>query len=95
MLPYFRRAEDQERGADELHGTGGPLAVSNVSEPHPLCEAFIEAAQQAGFPRNDDFNGAEPGRRRLFPAHRAQWTPLLDGSRLPARRRGDGPISRS
>ena len=57
VLPYFRRAEDQERGADSLHGTGGPLAVSNVSEPHPLCEAFIEAAQQAGFPRNDDFNG--------------------------------------
>jgi len=57
VLPYFRRAEDQERGADALHGTGGPLAVSDVSEPHPLCEAFIEAAQQAGFPRNDDFNG--------------------------------------
>jgi choline dehydrogenase-like flavoprotein len=57
VLPYFRRAEDQERGADTLHGTGGPLAVSNVSEPHPLCEAFIAAAQQAGFPRNDDFNG--------------------------------------
>ncbi|HVZ50569.1 MAG TPA: choline dehydrogenase [Pseudolabrys sp.] len=57
ILPYFRRAEDQERGADEWHGSGGPLAVSNVSEPHPLCEAFIEAAQQAGHPRNDDFNG--------------------------------------
>jgi len=57
VLPYFRRSEDQERGADALHGTGGPLAVSNVSEPHPLCEAFIEAAQQAGFARNDDFNG--------------------------------------
>lgn len=57
VLPYFRRAEDQERGADALHGTGGPLAVSDVSEPHPLCEAFIAAAQQAGFPRNDDFNG--------------------------------------
>ena len=57
VLPYFRRAEDQERGADDLHGVGGPLAVSDVCEPHPLCEAFIEAAQQAGFPRNDDFNG--------------------------------------
>jgi len=57
VLPYFRRAEDQERGADALHGAGGPLAVSDVCEPHPLCEAFIEAAQQAGFPRNDDFNG--------------------------------------
>src|ERR1700691_3299340 len=57
VLPYFRRAEDQERGADELHGTGGPLSVSDVCEPHPLCEAFIEAAQQSGIPRNDDFNG--------------------------------------
>ena len=58
VLPYFRRAENQERGADEMHGVGGPLSVSNVSEPHPLCEAFIEAAEQGGFPRNDDFNGA-------------------------------------
>ncbi len=57
VLPYFRRAEDQERGEDALHGVGGPLAVSDVCEPHPLCDAFIAAAQQAGFPRNDDFNG--------------------------------------
>jgi choline dehydrogenase len=57
VLPYFRRAEDQGRGEDALHGVGGPLAVSDVCEPHPLCEAFIEATQQAGFPRNDDFNG--------------------------------------
>jgi choline dehydrogenase len=58
VLPYFRRAEDQERGADSYHGVGGPLAVSDVPDPHPLGEAFIAAAQQAGFPRNDDFNGA-------------------------------------
>ena len=57
VLPYFRRAEDQQRGADDLHGSGGPLAVSDVCEPHPLCEAFIAAAQQCGVPRNDDFNG--------------------------------------
>ncbi len=57
VLRYFRRAEDQQRGADELHGVGGPLAVSDVCEPHPLCEAFIEAARQSGIPRNDDFNG--------------------------------------
>jgi choline dehydrogenase len=57
VLPYFRRAEDQERGADEMHGAGGHLKVSDVCEPHPLCEAFIAAAQQSGFPRNDDFNG--------------------------------------
>jgi choline dehydrogenase len=58
VLPYFRRAEDQERGADELHGVGGHPKVSDVCEPHRLCEAFIEAAQKSGFPRNDDFNGA-------------------------------------
>ena len=57
VLPYFRRAEDQERGGDDLHGVGGHLKVSDVCEPHPLCEAFIAAAQQSGFPRNDDFNG--------------------------------------
>ncbi|MDP2295907.1 MAG: choline dehydrogenase [Pseudolabrys sp.] len=59
VLPYFRKSEDQQRGADDLHGAGGPLAVSDVSEPHPLCEAFIDAAEQAGFPRNDDFNGRD------------------------------------
>ncbi len=57
VLPFFRKAEDQTRGESELHGAGGPLAVSDV-ERHPLCEAFIEAAEQAGFPRTDDFNGA-------------------------------------
>jgi choline dehydrogenase-like flavoprotein len=56
VLPYFRKSEDQQRGGDALHGEGGPLGVSDV-EPHPLCEAFITAAEQAGFPRNDDFNG--------------------------------------
>jgi choline dehydrogenase len=56
VLPFFRKAEDQQRGADRLHGSGGPLAVSDV-KPHKLCEAFIGAAQQAGFPRTNDFNG--------------------------------------
>jgi choline dehydrogenase len=58
VLPYFRRSEDQARGADDLHGAGGPLAVSDPTEPHELCEAFISAAEQTGVPRNDDFNGA-------------------------------------
>jgi choline dehydrogenase len=57
VLPYFRRCEDQTRGADSYHGSGGPLAVSDV-ERHPIAEAFIAAALAAGFPRNDDFNGA-------------------------------------
>jgi choline dehydrogenase len=59
VLPYFRRAEDQLRGADDYHGVGGPIGVSDATEPHPLVEAFIEACGQAGLPRNDDFNGAE------------------------------------
>jgi choline dehydrogenase len=57
VLPYFKRAEHQVRGADEFHGMGGPLCVSDV-EQHPICEAFIVATTQLGFVRNDDFNGA-------------------------------------
>ncbi|MEZ5934245.1 MAG: choline dehydrogenase [Alphaproteobacteria bacterium] len=59
VLPYFRRAEDQERGADDWHGAGGPLAVSDSRARHPLSDAFIEAAIQAGIPPSDDFNGEE------------------------------------
>ena len=82
MLPYFRRAEDQQRGADELHGVGGPLVGLRCQRAHPLCDAFIDACEQAGLPRNDDFNGPTPGRRRLFPAHHAQRAPLVDRARL-------------
>ncbi|WP_267381444.1 MULTISPECIES: GMC family oxidoreductase N-terminal domain-containing protein [unclassified Sphingomonas] len=58
VLPYFRRAEDQERGADPWHGTGGPLPVSDAAEPNVLCDAFIAAVEDAGTPPNSDFNGA-------------------------------------
>jgi choline dehydrogenase len=58
VLPYFRKAEDNERGADEFHGAGGPLAVSDLRDRHPLAQAYIEAALQCGYPRNDDFNRA-------------------------------------
>ena len=71
MLPYFRRSEDQERGEDALHGVGGPLAVSDVCEPHPLCEAFIEVGAAGGLSAQRRFQRADPGGRRLFPAHRA------------------------
>jgi choline dehydrogenase len=57
VLPYFRRSEDQARGATAYHGTGGPLAVSDQTEPHELCDAFIAACEQEGMPRNEDFNG--------------------------------------
>jgi choline dehydrogenase len=59
VLPYFKRAEDQENGASEYHGSGGPIAVSNQTECHELCEAFIRAGMERGLKRLDDFNGAE------------------------------------
>ena len=58
VLPYFRKAEDNERGADAWHGAGGPLGVSDLRDRHPLASAFVEAAGQCGHPRNADFNGA-------------------------------------
>ena len=59
LLPYFVRAEDNERGASEYHGAGGPLAVSENRSRNPMSLAWIEAAQEAGVPLTDDFNGAE------------------------------------
>jgi choline dehydrogenase len=62
LLPYFKKAEHQAGkalGGDALHGTGGPICVSDQSETHELCDAFIEAAVQAGHPRNPDFNGGQ------------------------------------
>jgi choline dehydrogenase len=58
LLPYFKKSEDQSRGADEWHGTGGPTAVSDLPDRHELCDAFIDSATALGIPRNDDFNGA-------------------------------------
>jgi choline dehydrogenase len=59
VLPWFRKSEDQQRGEDEFHGVGGPLAVSDAKDRHPMASAFIEAAIAAGHKRNDDVNGAE------------------------------------
>ena len=58
VLPYFKKAEDQTRGEDDYHAVGGPLGVSDLNDGHPICEAFIRACDEAGYPRNDDFNGA-------------------------------------
>ena len=58
VLPYFRKAEDQERGEDEFHGVGGPLKVTDNRFHSKIVDAVVEAAQQAGIPHNPDFNGA-------------------------------------
>ncbi|MGN6550324.1 MAG: GMC family oxidoreductase [Pararhizobium sp.] len=58
VLPYFKRAEDNQRFANDYHGYGGPLGVSNPIAPLPICEAYFKAAQELGIPYNPDFNGA-------------------------------------
>jgi choline dehydrogenase len=57
LLPYFRHAEDQERGEDAFHGVGGPLRVEDLRYRHPLSEAWVGAAIDHGLTVNDDFNG--------------------------------------
>ncbi|HEY4806055.1 MAG TPA: GMC family oxidoreductase N-terminal domain-containing protein [Paraburkholderia sp.] len=59
VLPYFLRAEDNERGASAWHGAGGPLAVADLRERNPVAARFVAAACEAGFRLNDDFNGEE------------------------------------
>ncbi len=58
LLPYFLKAEDNERGPSRWHGAGGPLAVSEQRSGNLITQAFVEAGVQAGLPRNEDFNGA-------------------------------------
>jgi choline dehydrogenase len=58
VLPYFKKAENQQRGADDFHGVGGPLPVSDLGHPDPLSAAFIAASAETGIPVNKDFNGA-------------------------------------
>ncbi len=58
VLPYFLRAEHNERGADAWHATGGPLNVMDLRSPHRFGPVFVEAGRQAGLPVNPDFNGA-------------------------------------
>jgi len=59
LLPYFRKSEGNDVQGGPLHGKEGPLAVSDSRSNHPLVARFIEAAVQAGYPRNEDFNGEQ------------------------------------
>lgn len=58
ILPFFKKSEDNVRGESAFHGVGGPVRVSDARH-HQLADAFILAGEQAGFPTNDDFNGAD------------------------------------
>jgi choline dehydrogenase-like flavoprotein len=57
VLPYFRKAEDNDTHQDRYHGKGGPLGVSQPRAPLPICEAYFAAAAELGIPRNHDMNG--------------------------------------
>lgn len=57
VLPFFRKAEDNGRGEDAFHGTGGPLKVTDSRFRSEIVDAIVAAAQQAGVVRNNDFNG--------------------------------------
>jgi choline dehydrogenase len=58
VLPYFKRAENYERGASDYRGSGGPITISDAPSSNPLTQAFLEAGVELGWSRNDDYNGA-------------------------------------
>jgi choline dehydrogenase len=77
VLPYFRRAERQARGASEYHGDDGPQRVADQRSVNPLSRAFVEAGVECGFPHNPDFNGAQQDGVGLYQVtqHRgARWS---------------------
>ena len=59
VLPYFKRAEDNQRFSDDYHSYGGPLGVSMPAATLPICDAYIRAGQELGIPYNPDFNGRQ------------------------------------
>jgi choline dehydrogenase len=60
VLPYFKQMENEECGASEYHGVGGPLNVADLRTVNPLTRTFLAAAGEIGLPATDDFNGPKP-----------------------------------
>lgn len=83
VLPYFQRSEGNERGADALHGGGGPLRVSNQKSPRPVTKAFIEACAENQIRLNDDFNGPEQEGAGLYQVTQF-WGEARNGERCSA-----------
>jgi choline dehydrogenase len=89
VLPWFLRSEDNSRGASALHGTGGPLGVADLRHRNVLSEALIDAAGNAGFPRNDDFNGEQQAGFGLYQVTQRNGTRCSSATAFlkPARQR--------
>ncbi|NNG73407.1 alanine-phosphoribitol ligase [Rhizobium laguerreae] len=95
ILPYFKRAEDNQRFADDYHAYGGPLGVSMPAAPLPICDAYIRAGQELGIPYNHDFNGRQQAGvgfyqltqrdRRRSSASLAYLSPIKDRKNLTVR----------
>jgi choline dehydrogenase len=66
VLPYFKKAEDNNRFCNETHGIDGPLGVSDIDQIHPLTRAWLKACQQTGLPLNPDFNSGDPAGCGLY-----------------------------
>lgn len=91
VLPYFKKSEDQERGADEYHGVGGPLKVSDLRLRRPIADFFIKAATQIGIPFNKDYNGEKQEGVGYFQqtAHKGFRWSTAKGFLRPARKRSN------
>jgi choline dehydrogenase len=91
VLPYFKKSEDQERGADAYHGVGGPLKVSDLRLRRPIADYFIEAATQVGIPFNADYNGARQEGVGYFQqtAHKGFRWSTAKGFLRPAKKRAN------
>ncbi|CZT37187.1 GMC family oxidoreductase [Rhizobium sp. 9140] len=95
VLPYFKRAEDNQRFADDYHAYGGPLGVSMPVSALPICDAYIRAGQELGIPYNPDFNGRQQAgvgfyqltqrNRRRSSASLAYLSPIKDRKNLTIR----------
>ncbi|WP_201525953.1 GMC family oxidoreductase [Psychrobacter frigidicola] len=66
LLPYFKKSENNSRGADDYHGDNGPLHVTELISPRPISSVFVDACVANGLDRNDDFNGAKQDGAALY-----------------------------
>jgi choline dehydrogenase len=91
VLPYFKKSENQERGASEYHGVGGPVNVADPRYVNPLTRAFLAAAEEIGIASNADFNGAAQDGAALYQVTQkngGRWS-AADGYLQPARARSN------
>jgi choline dehydrogenase len=91
VLPYFRKAEHQQRGGSDVHGASGPIHVSDPRHRAPFSQAFVEACLETGMRHVEDFNGPAPEGAGFFQVtqRRGRRAGAATGYLAPARRRKD------